>query len=93
VPSPAELESFRGETSLYDLLQERCGIEIVRALATIIPLLADDVLARQLEVPVGGPLLLLEQVHYVADGRPVLFSRNTHESRAIQFQVVRMREW
>ena len=93
VPRSAELESFRGEISLYDLLQERCGIEIVRAVTTIIPVLADGELARRLEVAPGQPLLLLEQVHYVADGRPVLFSRNTHESSAIQFQVVRKREW
>ena len=88
-----ELTSFRGGVSLYDLLRERCGIEIVQAVATILPVLADAALAQQLAVAVGHPLLLLEQVHFVADGRPVLFSRNTHESRAIQFQVVRMREW
>jgi len=93
IPDAAELKSFRGEVSLYDLLQERFGIEIVRAVATIIPVLAHDEVAGQLDIPVGQPLLLLEQIHYVADGRPVLFSRNTHESRAIQFQVVRMREW
>ena len=93
VPDAADLKSFRGEVSLYDLLQERCSIEIVRAVATIVPVLADEKVAGQLDVPIGQPLLLLEQIHYVADGRPVLFSRNTHESRAIQFQVVRMREW
>jgi GntR family transcriptional regulator len=93
LPRSAELDSFRGEVSLYDLLQERCGIEIVRAVTTIIPVLADDALARLLEVRADQPLLLLEQIHYVADGRPVLFSRNTHESSAIQFQVVRIREW
>jgi GntR family transcriptional regulator len=93
LPQADELQSFRGEVSLYDLLRERCGIEIVQAVATILPVLADATLVQQLGVPPGLPLLLLEQVHFVADGRPVLFSRNTHDSRAIQFQVVRMREW
>lgn len=93
VSASADLASLRGEISLYDLLRERCGLDIRRAVATIIPILPDARLAGQLEVDRRQPLLVLEQVHYVADGRAVLLSRNTHDSRAIEFQVLRMREW
>jgi GntR family transcriptional regulator len=93
LPRSAEPESFRGEISLADLLRARCEIEIVGAVATIIPVLPDALLARRLEVAAHQPLLLLEQVRYAADGRPVLFSRNTHESRAMQLQVLRLRGW
>ncbi len=93
VPPSAHLASFRGEVSLYEVLRERCGLEIARAVATIVPILPDAELARKLDVPHDEPLLVLEQVHYVEDGRAVLFSRNSHESRAIQFQVVRTRAW
>lgn len=93
VPANSGLRNFGGEVSLYEFLSERCGLEIERAVATIVPVLASGALAKQLSMVAGEPILLLDQIHYIHDGTPVLFSRNYHNSRGIRFQVVRTREW
>lgn len=77
--------------SLYCWFDERLGMAIDTALTRIEPIGASEVLADALHLPVGAALLRLRQTHYMADGTPVLYSENVHNSDVIHFHVQRRR--
>lgn len=66
---PAELE----DRALYDLFEDG-GTPPAEAARTIGAAIADDELAHLLDVPVGHPLLHIEQLTTLADGRALEFS-------------------
>jgi DNA-binding GntR family transcriptional regulator len=76
--------------SLYTWLQRVAGIIIHHGSARIRPVVATSSLARRLRVRRGSPLLLLEQVDYTADGRPVLYSLEYHVPDAFEITVHRV---
>ncbi|PRX97271.1 GntR family transcriptional regulator [Allonocardiopsis opalescens] len=73
---PAELapgllaEDFT-EASLYHLLERRYGVVLARARRTIEAAVANAELARNLDIRVGDPVLVLRSVCVDGDGRPV----------------------
>lgn len=77
--------------SLYRWFEERLGLAIDTALTRIEPLAADAATSDALRVPRGKALLVLRQTHYTADGTPVLYSSNVHDSDVIRFHLVRRR--
>ena len=77
--------------SLYAWLEQRLGLSLESASVRVMPVVADDELSRDLDLPAGAPLLRLEQTHYAADGRPVLYSVNTHDCNVIHFRLERRR--
>jgi len=77
--------------SLYRWFEERLGLAIDTALTRIEPLAADSDTADALQLPAGTALLVLRQTHYTADGTPVLYSTNVHNSDVIHFHLVRRR--
>ena len=77
--------------SLYGWFDQHLGLPIDSALTHIEPVAATATIQKALEVPRGTPLLRLRQTHYTADGRPVLYSENVHNSNVIQFHVQRRR--
>jgi GntR family transcriptional regulator len=79
------------EDSLFDYLQQNCGIYITYAVTDIIPFLADEFLAKKLEIPEKSPLLLLKQMHYDDRDNPLLYSENYFRSDKFEFHVVRNR--
>ncbi|MBM7557895.1 GntR family transcriptional regulator [Halanaerobacter jeridensis] len=79
------------EESLFDFLQQSCGIYITYAVADILPVAADKFLAKQLGVEEGTALLLLKQMHYDDRDNPLLYSKNYFRSDKFEFHVVRNR--
>lgn len=77
--------------SLYAWFDERLGLAIDTALTRIEPIAASKQISSALMVPRGAPLLRLRQTHYTANGLPVLYSENVHNSDVIQFHVQRRR--
>jgi GntR family transcriptional regulator len=75
--------------SLYGWFDQHLGMPIDSALTHIEPVAADGTMAEALKVPKGSPLLRLRQTHFTADGTPVLYSENVHNSNVIQFHVQR----
>jgi GntR family transcriptional regulator len=88
VPSGEASQSGIGE-SLYEWLRDRCGVAIHHGVARIKPVVARGTLTRRLRVRPGSPLLLLEQVDYTANGRPVLLSLEYHVPDAFEITVHR----
>jgi GntR family transcriptional regulator len=74
--------------SLYKLLQE-IGKPVTTALCRVKAISADKQQSHQLRVPLRHPLLLLRQIHFTEDHRPVLYCENYHNSSIIEFQLLR----
>jgi len=74
------------EQGLYDLF-ESTGTPPGAALRTIGATVADDELSRLLDVPVGHPLLHIEQRTTLADGRPLEFSDVWVRGERLKLQV------
>ena len=88
---PDDIKANDLEESLFDFLQQNCGIYITYAVADILPIVADGFLAEQLEVKEGTALLLLKQMHYDDRDNPLLYSKNYFRRDKFEFHVVRNR--
>ena len=64
--------------SIYDLMREEYGLEPVRAVERLEPVIARAHEAKALNMEVGAPLMLVERTAYAADGTPVEFARDRH---------------
>jgi len=64
--------------SIYDLMREEYGLEPVRAVERLEPVVARSHEAKALSIEVGAPLMLVERTAYAADGTPVEFARDRH---------------
>jgi len=85
---PDDAELGRLSRSLYQLLADQ-GRHVHHAVATILPAIADEILAKKLGVQRGAPLLHLVQVDYGADERPLVYSLEWYDAAAIDFTVYR----
>lgn len=72
VPGIADVDF--STASLFGTLEQKFGLKIASARRTFSARAADGVVARNLELPEGAPVQYLEQVTYLADGRPIEYS-------------------
>ncbi|KAA9132393.1 GntR family transcriptional regulator [Microbacterium caowuchunii] len=61
-------------TSLFGTLEGRYGLRISSARRTFSAQAAEGEVAAQLDIPEGAPVQYLEQVTYLANGRPIEYS-------------------
>lgn len=88
--SPQELEQLLlKENSLYQALQENLGCSVGDAVTTLTPVVATPDLASRLEVEVGDPLLLMEQLAYDRSHEPLISSVQYHVSAFSSFTIYR----
>ena len=64
--------------SLYRWLQTRYGLTVARAERNLEAVAAQPEEARRLDIAVHSPLLLLDSVVYLPNGRPLEYSRTYH---------------
>jgi GntR family transcriptional regulator len=74
---------------VLDLLRNKADFRVAQAVADIIALNADRLLAEKLEIERGRAVLLLEELLYDEEGTPVEFSRNYFVPDFFRFHVVR----
>lgn len=82
------LAAFDG-SSLYRFLREDLGAVISHSKSRIAAVAADAAMAQLLEMPRKAPMILMTEVHYGADGKPVLLAINHHNSEVVQFTSMR----
>ncbi len=75
------------DASLYETLQERCGVAIYRSAYTVMAAVADTTLARLLGTSVGAAILVGDEIAYTADGTPVLLGTNKYRGDAYRFEA------
>lgn len=73
--------------SLYVFLRNVCDLHIARGKRMIEAVLATDEEAKLLEIEPGAPLILLDSVSYLEDGRPLEYYRAVHRSDRARFEV------
>ena len=84
----ARLQRFQGE-SIYEFLREEFGAFISHSMARISAIAADTATGKLLNLKKGAPLLVMHEVHYGRDGRPVLLAINYHNTQVVEFTTVR----
>ena len=82
--------AVRGEESLLVLLEE-AGFRITHAVAEIEPVGYHEKVSPILECDPEAALLVLKQMHFDSDDRPILYSVNYFKADMFSFQVVRKR--
>jgi GntR family transcriptional regulator len=80
--------------SLYSALERQFGLTIARGRRTIESVAANVYEAELLQVEVGAPLMLLDSVSFLADGKPIEYYHALHRGDRSRFEVelIRVRE-
>jgi GntR family transcriptional regulator len=93
VPVPYLTEEWKEKyESLLEALTNISGIEIRYAIADILPVAYDPEVSPLLQLTQGETMLLLEQLHYDAADRPIIFSTNYFRADKFHFHVMRKRQ-
>ena len=82
-------EDFTG--SLISIMEGEWGAKLAYAKSTLSAVMLDPELSRRIAVPEGIPWILMEQVNYDPQDRPILYSKDYHRGDKIQFRVLRRR--
>jgi GntR family transcriptional regulator len=84
---PALLHADLENKSLYAFLEQECGLKIHKGHRYIGVSLANEYEASLLEVGVGSPLIELDSVSYLKDGRPFEYFHALHRGDRTRFEV------
>lgn len=74
---------------IFDFLQKFCEISVYMDLTELHAVAADEATAAVLDVPVGTPLLNMEEVDFDVDGKPIFYSSQYFVDGLIQQTVLR----
>jgi GntR family transcriptional regulator len=77
--------------SIYQYLEDSCGVHLLGGVAEISPVSASPSLAKMLDCPRNSPLLRLEQTERSANGGPVLLSQEHYAPGVFSLTVHRLR--
>lgn len=80
---PEDFESL----SLYALLREKCGHEVVHSHITLEPTVASHQEAALLQVDAGLPMMLIHALVYNQNGRIIEYSRVRYRGDRVRFAV------
>jgi GntR family transcriptional regulator len=84
---PALLQADLTHRSLYQFIEEECGVFIARGRRTLEAAPASEVEADLLGLEKGAPLIRLESVSYTAEGRPVEYFHALHRGDRSRFEI------
>lgn len=84
---PSLLEADLRQQSLYRFIEDQCGLFIARGRRTIEAVPADEYEAQLLQIEKGSPLILLDSVSYLEDGKPVEYYHAVHRGDRSRFEV------
>ena len=82
-------EEFAG--SLLSVMEEKWNTRLAYSKTVLSAVIIDSELSRRIGVADGIPWILMEQVNYDAQDRPILYSKDYHRGDKIQFRVLRRR--
>ena len=78
--------------SLYEYLGTECGLRLARGRRTIEAVAADARQARLLRIRKGAPLVFLQSISYLGDGRPIEYYLALHRGDRSRFEVELMQD-
>lgn len=84
----ANLQRFTGG-SLYQFLRDEFATDISHSRSRLSAVGADARMAALLDLRKGAPLLMMNELHYNSDGRPVMLAVNYHNTEVVEFTSMR----
>ena len=87
-PALQDQKSMRESESLMDYVEDRLDVKIDHAIATLKPAISDEIISEKLNIPVGSLMYMVEQVHFVADTKPIWFSRVWYPEESITVKLL-----
>jgi GntR family transcriptional regulator len=75
--------------SIFDFADAYCSDKIQYSVSEIIPMTANAVIAKTMNLPKNEPILKLEEIHFSRNDKPILFSEVYVNDRIIRFNVFR----
>jgi GntR family transcriptional regulator len=84
---PGLLEADLRQQSMYKFIENECGLFIARGRRTIEAVPANEYEAQLLQVQKGAPLILLDSVSFLEDGKPVEYYHALHRGDRSRFEV------
>lgn len=79
------------EGSLFTYIETRNNLTITHSVATLRAALLAGALCTRINAKRGQPWLLMEQINFTADNRPVVYSLDYHHGEMFSFDVLRRR--
>ncbi|SNX53191.1 GntR family transcriptional regulator [Thermoanaerobacterium sp. RBIITD] len=92
---PVEIlrDNFSGfEQSMFAYLEKEHNIKITYAISNIKVVRHDAIIEKKLNVGENSSILLLEQIHYDDNNRPILYSSNYFNADKFDFYIIRKRD-
>ena len=77
--------------SLYNALENEYGITVLYGIAKVIPRVANSELSSKLEIDVGSPVLLIDQVNYTEGDKPIMYNHHYWVDGVVEFTILRRR--
>jgi GntR family transcriptional regulator len=77
--------------SMFDFFSNKLGIYIEQAVAEIIPCYPSKEMQRLVNVKPDEIFILLKQIHYDKDGKPLIYSLDYFNPEVFKFKVNRTR--
>lgn len=82
-------DGLEGYESVFEFVRRTTGRAVRYSVADIVPVVATEKIASNLQLAVGAPLILLRHTHIDQDDRPVAFTRAYINDELLRFSVVR----
>ena len=73
--------------SLYNVLEKDCGLIIARGRRYIEAVAANETEAKLLEIEHGAPLVMLDSISFLENGRPIEYFHAVHRGDRARFEV------
>ncbi len=86
---PLEVDEEMLTIPVYELMEDCCGQHLNYYLSEVVPMVADEELARLLNVKVNTPLLALEETGYNDDNEPILWAHSFFRDDLVRFRMIR----
>jgi len=74
---------------IFHFLEKFCSTNVVMDLTEVKPLLADEILSEKLKIPVGTPLLYLDEIAYNIDNQPVMYCQEYYKDGVMEHKILR----
>jgi DNA-binding GntR family transcriptional regulator len=86
---PEEVDEEMLTIPIYELMDDCCGQHLNYYLSEVVPMVADEGLARLLNVAINTPLLALEETGYNDDIEPILWAHSFFRDDLVRFRMIR----
>ena len=90
---PQVIDADFSYSSLYAFIENECALSIARGIRIIEAVSTTEYESKNLQIPVGSPLILIKSISYQVDGTPLEYYEALHRGDRSQFEVelVRMK--